>query len=258
MTAPGDRWQPLAQRYVDHYQTLYGQVRTHVVHAHLRAHLPPPPAPVVDIGGGAGHQAIPLARDGYDVTIVDSSPEMLAHAAASLTDEPAGVAGRTKLVEAGAEDAPRILGDGGFAGVLCHGVIPYFDDPDPLVKALSRLATSGGIVSVVAKNAHALAVRPAQRKDWPATLAAFDARCQRNELGLETRGDTPEELSVLLVAHGVEPLDWYGVRLFTDDFGRFEGVVDPSDPVLAAELEASRRDPYRQLSRLFHLVGVRL
>jgi len=44
-----------------------------------------------------------------------------------------------------------------------------------------------------------------------------------------------EPLSELLAAHGVEPVAWYGVRLFTDDFGRFEGVVDPSDPVLAAE-----------------------
>ena len=29
------------------------------------------------------------------------------------------------------------------------------------------------------------------------------------------------------------------------------------DLVLAVELEASRRDPYRQMSRLFHLLGRR-
>jgi hypothetical protein len=32
---------------------------------------------------------------------------------------------------------------------------------------------------------------------------------------------------------------------------------DDMDALLAVELEASRRVPYRQLSRLFHLVGVR-
>jgi hypothetical protein len=33
--------------------------------------------------------------------------------------------------------------------------------------------------------------------------------------------------------------------------------VDQNADVLAVELEASRRDPYRQPSRLFHLVGRR-
>jgi S-adenosylmethionine-dependent methyltransferase len=34
-------------------------------------------------------------------------------------------------------------------------------------------------------------------------------------------------------------------------------AADPEDLVLAVELEATRRDPYRRLSRLFHLVGRR-
>jgi S-adenosylmethionine-dependent methyltransferase len=55
-------------------------------------------------------------------------------------------------------------------------------------------------------------------------------------------------------------LRWYGVWLFVDwlDFSGVE--LDPSDAeqvetVAAVELEASRRDPYRRLSRTFHLVG---
>jgi hypothetical protein len=61
----------------------------------------------------------------------------------------------------------------------------------------------------------------------------------------------------------VEPLQWYGVWLFTDwlDFSGVE--LDPDDTeklqqIAAVELEASRRDPYRQLSRPFHLVGRKL
>jgi hypothetical protein len=33
--------------------------------------------------------------------------------------------------------------------------------------------------------------------------------------------------------------------------------TDPEDLVFEVELQASRRDPYRQLSRLFHLLGRR-
>jgi hypothetical protein len=45
------------------------------------------------------------------------------------------------------------------------------------------------------------------------------------------------------------------------DWLEFSGVeLDPSDTTQVAatarvELEASRRDPYRQLSRVFHLLG---
>jgi S-adenosylmethionine-dependent methyltransferase len=79
-------------------------------------------------------------------------------------------------------------------------------------------------------------------------------------LGVQGRGDTVEELSQLMQSHGVEPLRWYGVWLFVD-WLEFSGVrLDPSDSkevaaTAAAELEASRRDPYCQLSRVFHLLG---
>ena len=37
----------------------------------LHRHLPPPPARVVDVGGGAGIYAVPLIDEGYEVTLVD-------------------------------------------------------------------------------------------------------------------------------------------------------------------------------------------
>ncbi|WP_456411793.1 class I SAM-dependent methyltransferase [Oceanithermus sp.] len=39
----------------------------------LEGHLPPPPAAVLDVGGGPGRYAIELARRGYRVTLVDLS-----------------------------------------------------------------------------------------------------------------------------------------------------------------------------------------
>jgi S-adenosylmethionine-dependent methyltransferase len=50
---------------------------------------------------------------------------------------------------------------------------------------------------------------------------------------------------------------WYGVRLFTDGLTPERAATDPEDLVLEAELIASQRDPYRRLSRLFHLMGRR-
>lgn len=252
----GDAWAALGRRFVDdHYGSLRGRVRTHVVDAHLRAHLPPPPLRVVDVGGGAGHQSIPLARDGYAVTIVDSSPSMLERAAGRVAA--AGLGGTVELVEAAGEDAPAALGGDRFGAVLCHGVLPYVDDPEPLVGALCALADAGGLVSIVAKSSETLAVRPALAGDWATALAAFDGDRQVNGLGVDTRADSVEALSAALRDRDVEPVAWYGVRLFTDGWTRDRPATDPEELVLRVELEASRRDPYRRLSRLFHLVGRR-
>ncbi|HET8589716.1 MAG TPA: methyltransferase domain-containing protein, partial [Nakamurella sp.] len=73
-----DIWAGLADRFADDaYATVKGFVRTYVLHQHLLEHLPPPPAAVLDVGGGAGHQSFPLAVAGYQVTLLDPSPAML-------------------------------------------------------------------------------------------------------------------------------------------------------------------------------------
>jgi SAM-dependent methyltransferase len=253
-----DPWAGLAERFADgHYATLRGRVRTHVIGAHLRAHLPPPPAALVDVGGGAGNQSLPLAREGYEVTIADPSPAMLARARARLAAEAPETAARVRLVQADAARAREARGGRCFAGVLCHGVIMYVDDPRPFVAALAGLAEPGGTVSVVAKNAHALATRPALAGRWAEALAAFESRRQVNGLGLDSRADPVEELTGLLAEYGVRRAAWYGVRLFTDGWLPDRPATGQDGDVFAVELEASRRDPYRQLSRLFHIVGER-
>jgi len=253
-----DAWAELAPAFVDgHYGSLRGRVRTHVVDAHLRHHLAPPPGRIVDVGGGAGHQSIPLARAGYDVTIVDPSPAMLERAAQARAGEDEATRARVHLVEATGEAAPAAVDGATFDGVLCHGVLMYLDDPRPLVAALCALAAPGGLVSIVAKNVELMAVLPAHRGDWAAALEGFGQDRQVNGLGVETRGDSITDLERALAGHGVDPLTWYGVRLFTDGWVPERDATDPEDLVVAVELEASRRDPYRRMSRLFHLVGHR-
>lgn len=255
-TVAGDEWDEAGARFVRGYDTLRGRVRTHVIDRHLDHHLPPAPARVVDVGGGAGTQSLPLARRGYGVTVADPSPSMLDRARRALAGEPAEVASRVSLVECAGEDAARVLG-GRFDAVLCHGVIVYVEDRDPFLDSLCALAAPGGIVSIVAKNVEALAAFPALQGDWAGALEAFGADRQVNGLGIDTRADHVDELGAELSARGVDPVAWYGVRLFTDGWVRGTPAVDDEDAVLAVELEASRRDPYRRLSRLFHLVARR-
>jgi S-adenosylmethionine-dependent methyltransferase len=253
-----DAWEGLAEQFVEgHYGSLRGRVRTHVIHQHLRDRLAPPPLTVVDIGGGAGNQSIPLAREGYAVTIVDPSPAMLERAKQRIAAEDPSVARRVRLVEATGEEAPEALVGEVFGGVLCHGVLMYLDDPEPCVEALCLLTGPGGLLSIVAKNVEVMAMRHVHEGDWDAALASFDRDRQINGLGVETRGDRIEALSAMLADRGIDPIAWYGVRLFTDGWTRDRPATDPEDLVLEVELAASRRDPYRRLSRLFHLLGHR-
>lgn len=228
-----------------------------MIHEHLRRHLAPPPLNLVDVGGGAGNQSLPLARLGYEITIVDPSPSMLERARQRVSREDPVVARRVRLIEASGENAPEELDGSVFGGVLCHGVLMYLDDPEPLVDALCRLAAPAGVLSIVAKNVEVMAMRHVHEGDWAAAVAAFDSDRQINGLGVDTRGDHVDRLTEMIAQRAVDPIAWYGVRLFTDGWTPDRPATDPEDLVLEAELMASQRDPYRRLSRLFHLVGRR-
>jgi S-adenosylmethionine-dependent methyltransferase len=256
-----DIWAGLVDRFADKaYASVKGLVRTYVMHQQLLEHLPPPPASVLDVGGGAGHQSFPLAQAGYDVTLLDSSPAMLDKARERLARLPDEVQRRVTFVRADGENADEAVDGRRFAAVLCHGVLGYLEDPEPMVTQLCRCAADDGVVSIMTGNAKVGAVRPALERRWDDALASFDARTEIGVLGVPGRADTVEELSELMSSRGVAPLRWYGVWLFVD-WLEFSGAeLDPSDVEQAAataavELEASRRDPYRQLSRVFHLVG---
>ena len=248
-------WNPEASgRFLGHYETLRGIVRQNLVDRQLSEHLGEPPARICDVGGGAGHNSIPLARRGYEVTILDPSEEMLQRARQTLDAEEEGLRGRVGLVGGNGEDAPRIFGEDTFDVVLCHGVLIYLENPDPLIEALSAIARPGAMISILTKNADALAMRPALEGRYKEALAAFEAKRETNRLGIDTRTDTVPELSRKLKSYGVELEQWYGVRVFTDHLD--DRPPGPGLPdVLEAEWEAGRRDPYRGVARLVHLVG---
>jgi SAM-dependent methyltransferase len=173
---------------------------------------------------------------------------------------PAETQRRITLLQGDGENAEAAVDGRRFDAVLCHGVLGYLDQPEPMIAQLCRCVAAGGVVSIMTGNAKATAVQPAMERRWDDALAAFDTRTGIGVLGVRGRADTVEEVSELLQGGGVEPESWYGVWLFID-WLEFSGAqLDPNDSsqlaaTAAVELEASRRDPYRQLSRVFHLVG---
>jgi ubiquinone/menaquinone biosynthesis C-methylase UbiE len=53
-----------------------------------RRYLPPSPAVILDVGGGAGVHSLWLARDGHEVHLIDASPNLVEEAQAASDQQP--------------------------------------------------------------------------------------------------------------------------------------------------------------------------
>ncbi|MEV0487015.1 methyltransferase domain-containing protein [Streptomyces sp. NPDC050508] len=212
---------------------------------------------VLDVGMGQGTQALRLARAGHQVTGLEQEPKMIAAAREALSGEPEGIRERVRIIEGDGRDTGVHFLPGSFDVVLCHGVLMYVSEPDPLLAGLARMLAPGGLLSLLVRNADALAMRPGLSWDWAATATAFDSTAYRNRLGLDVRADRLSTLTATLAGIGAPLQSWYGVRVFTDTAP--EGAEIPADvaSLLAAEERAGRTDPYRSVAALLHLCGVR-
>ncbi|MFG3245753.1 class I SAM-dependent methyltransferase [Streptomyces sp. NPDC048187] len=212
---------------------------------------------VLDVGMGQGTQALRLARAGHQVTGVERDPTMIATARDALTGQPEGIRERMRIVEGDGRDTGVHFLPGSFDVVLCHGVLMYVEEPDPLLAGLARMLAPGGLLSLVVRNGDALAMRPGLHGDWAGSLAAFDTTDYRNRLGLDVRADRLATLTAKLAGIGAPLHAWYGVRVFTDTAPDGAPVPDDLETLLAAEERAGRTDPYRAVAALLHLCGVR-
>ncbi|MFC9987991.1 methyltransferase domain-containing protein [Streptomyces globisporus] len=213
---------------------------------------------VLDVGMGQGTQALRLARAGHSVTGLESDAEMLASARAALASEPEGIRERVRLIEGDGRDTGVHFLPGSFDVVLCHGVLMYVEEPDPVLAGLARMLAPGGLLSLLVRNADALAMRPGLAGDFGAALAAFDTAAYTNRLGLTVRADRLDALRATLAGIAAPLHAWYGVRVFTDNVGNdVELPAEELERVLALENRAGRTDPYRGVAALLHLCGVR-
>jgi SAM-dependent methyltransferase len=196
------------------------------------------------------------------VTGVDASADLLARFERDLAAEPAEVRARVRvergLIEHWAERA--VVSP---AAVLCHGVLMYQADPDPVLRAIAGLTAPGGMVSLLVRNGDALAMRPGLGGDWAACAEAFGSDQYTNRIGVAARADRLADLTGRLAGVGLELAAWYGVRVFTDIDPKTASDADPPGlptdlgALLDCEERAGRTDPYRRVAAMAHLIARR-
>ena len=232
----------------------WGRLRYTLAEANLTRHLGPEPLRVLDLAGGDGGDAVPLALRGHDVTIVDRSAEMLAGAKEHA--EAVGVS--VALVEADAADH----GLDGFDVVLCHNLIQYADDVTACLAAALKPLRSGGLLSVMAVNKHSAPLVAAIRETDPvAALAALETD-QARSVTFDTTVTlhTAEDVGDRLAALGCPVTGHYGIRAFCDYIADDQSKADPAffADLERLELAVTARPPYPHFARLFQVTGTKL
>ncbi len=244
-----DRFAGRADGFDEHYTEPRGRVRLDLVLERLNGVLPPPPARILDAGGGTGAFAIPLARLGYNVTVVDQSADWLEHARSKA--DAAGV--DLALVNIGLES----LTDAGlepFDAILCHAVLMYVDEPAAVLRTLRSVAAPGAILSLLEKNRDGIALRPGLQGDYAEARRLLTERDSVGRLGVENRAYAVSEWLAMLHDTGWRPDDWVGIRLFSDH-APDDLNADSYAALLDLERAAGAMDPHRQVSRLVHIIA---
>jgi len=211
---------------------------------------------VVDVGGGTGGFAVPLAESGHTVTVVDPSPDALAALLRRAAD--AGVADRVRGLQGDADSLASLVSPGEADLVLCHAVLEVADDPDSVAAALARVLRPGGAASVLVANRGAAVLgraiagqfRLAEQLLFPGVADRVAGR------GSLLRRFDIEGATGLLTRAGLTVEQVHGVRVVAD---LVPGVLSDADPegLVGFELAASDLPPYRDIATQLHLLARR-
>lgn len=134
----------------------------------LARHLPPPPADILDVGGGAGIYALPLAADGHAVTLLDPVALHVEQARAASAAQPLA-----PLVAVEPGDARRLTQPDASAdavlllGPLYHHLVAREDRLAALSEA-RRVVRPGSLVAAAEISRSRAQPRPRDRRGVPA------------------------------------------------------------------------------------------
>ncbi|MGY1804657.1 methyltransferase domain-containing protein [Blastococcus sp. SYSU D00922] len=217
------------------------------------------PLRVLDVGGGSGMFAVPLARLGHDVTVVDPSADALATLGRRAEND--GVGARVRGVQGDGDLLHEVLpaADDAAAGydlALCHYVLEVVDDPAVTLREIARVLRPGGQVSVATANrAGAVLARAVAGHPVEALALVEDRDPEPGRAKPARRRFAPGDLLALAEGAGLRPGPWRGVSVVADLLDATSGA-DPQ-AVRALEVALAETSPYRDIATALHVLAAR-
>ncbi len=211
---------------------------------------------VLDTGGGSGNFAVPAARLGHRVTVVDPSPNALF--ALERRAAEAGVADRVRGVQGDARGLFDVVERGGYDAVLCHGVLEYVDDPAEGVRNVVAALRPEGVLSLLAAGLGGAVLARALAGHFTEARHALDDPDGRwGEGDPVPRRFTTDQLTGLVESAGLRVGAVHGVRVFAD---LVPGVLVDTEPgameaLLKLEAAAAELAAFHSVATQLHVLG---
>ena len=219
---------------------------------------------VLDVGGGSGMFAVPLARLGHDVTVVDPSADALA--TLRRRADAAGVGALVHGIQGDGDLLHEVLpaadadsegsGQDSYDLALCHYVLEVVDDPAVTLGEISRALRPGGQLSVATANRAGAVLGRAVAGHPVEALALLEDRDPAPARSKPARRRfSSQEMLALVEGAGLRPGPWRGVSVVADLLEATSGAE--SRAVRALELALAEESPYRDIATGLHVLATR-
>ncbi|MET3987598.1 methyltransferase [Streptomyces sp. PvR034] len=211
---------------------------------------------VLDTGGGTGKFAVPVARLGHRVTVVDPSPNALFGLERRVGE--AGVADLVRGVQGDAQGLLDVVDRDAYDAVLCHGVLEYVDDPAEGVANAVAALRPGGVLSLLGAGVGGAVLARALAGHFTEARTALTDPAGRWGAGDPVpRRFTAEQLAELVGGAGLEVGSVHGVRIFAD---LVPGVLVDTEPgaveaLLRLEEAAAELPAFHAVATQLHVLG---
>lgn len=238
----------LATRFAEKiYGTPKGAIRLAVLQADLHPLLSATPLRVLDIGGGLGHMALWLARQGHQVTLVEPAAPMLEAAQkrfAEAGEQARFIHSSWQALEGPLADQPP------FDVVLCHAVLEWLEQPEALLPMLHNWTHPESWLSLAFYNKDALIYRN--------LLKGHFRKLRQEQFAGEHQSLTPQHpldpraLAVQLGHSGWQIRERSGIRVFHDYMpSHFQQRTSEAE-LVERELHYRRHPSFAGLGRYLH------
>ncbi len=257
MDTPASAFDESIDRWIAENDQPSMKLKTELGLSNLKKHMPGKSLCILDAGGGSGYDAIPLAREGHRIDLLDYSKEMIN--AARENARRLALLEKIRFHQSDMSDLQRIFPNPEFDAVVCHNVLQFVGDAQNLLIQMSKALVAGGILSLISGNRYTIPYRAAiYAKDLDEAFRRIDARSYQHVFFNATVTEySADEIKGMLPGAGLAFEAQYGIRCLVDFWGDSEAKKNPDVWAKLEKLEYALTDkyPYYHLARFWQIIA---